>query len=100
MTIHVVPEARLELRDAADYYEQQQAGLGHRLWQETDEHVMWIAQHPEVPRLRPGGYRRVNLRVFPYYIAYSIRRDVLWILAIAHSHRRPNYWIERVQKLS
>jgi hypothetical protein len=23
-----------------------------------DEHIAWIAQNPEVPRLRPGGYRR------------------------------------------
>jgi len=35
------------------------------------------------------------LRIFPYYIAYLIRGDVLWILAIAHSHRQPQYWIER-----
>jgi toxin ParE1/3/4 len=95
MTVRVVPEARLELRDAADYYERQQAGLGRRLWQETDEHISWISLHAEVPRLRPGGYRRVNLRVFPHYICYILRGDVLWILAIAHSGRRPEYWIER-----
>ena len=36
MTIHVLPEARLELQDATDYYEQQQPGLGRRLWIEVD----------------------------------------------------------------
>jgi plasmid stabilization system protein ParE len=95
MTIRVVPEARRELRDAADFYEQQQPGLGRRLWQEVDEHIVWIAGHSEVPRLRAGGYRRVNLRIFPYYIAYIIRSNGLWILAIAHTHRQPEYWIER-----
>ena len=95
MTIHVVSEGRLELRDAVDYYEKLQPGLGRRLWQEVDEHVLWISLHPEVPRLRPGDYRRVNLRVFPYYIAYIIRSDALWILAIGNSHRQPEYWIER-----
>jgi hypothetical protein len=97
MIIRVVPEARRELQDAADLYEKQQSGLGRRLWQETDEHIAWIAQHGEVPRLRFGGYRRVNLRIFPYYIAYIVRGNVLWILAIAHSHRRPDYWIDRKQ---
>ena len=72
MIIRLVPEARIELRDAADYYEQQQAGLGRRLWQE----------------------------VFPYYIAYIVRGDVLWILAIGHSHSRPEYWIERARKIN
>jgi hypothetical protein len=37
----------------------------------------------------------VNLHFFPYYIAYIIRSNDLWILAIAHSHRLPEYWIER-----
>ncbi|MDI1249604.1 MAG: type II toxin-antitoxin system RelE/ParE family toxin [Lacunisphaera sp.] len=99
MTIRVVPEARLELRDAVDYYEKQQSGLGRLLWREADEHILWVSLNPEVPRLRPAGYRRVNLRVFPYYIAYIVRRDIVWIIAIGHSHRRPEYWIERKQNI-
>jgi hypothetical protein len=37
----------------------------------------------------------MTIRVVPYYIAYIIRSNGLWILAIAHSHRQPKYWIER-----
>jgi plasmid stabilization system protein ParE len=98
MIVRVLPEARRELRDAADYYEQEQIGLGRRLWHEVAEHVAWLRLHADVPRLRAGGYRRVNLRVFPYYIAYVTRGEVLWILAIAHTHRRPEYWIDRKTK--
>jgi hypothetical protein len=65
----------------------------------TDEHIAWIALHGEVPRLRPGGYRPVNLRIFPSYLADIVRGKVLWILAIAHSHRRPDLWIERQQMI-
>jgi hypothetical protein len=46
-----------------------------------------------------GGYRRVNLRTFPYYIAYIVHENTLWILAVAHSHRKPEYWIERKQEI-
>ncbi len=95
MTIEVLSEARLELMDAVAYFEEQQVGLGKRLWIEVDRHVMWIAENSELPRLRPGGYRRVNLRIFPYYIAYIIRGAKIWILAIAHVHRTPEYWAER-----
>ncbi len=98
MIVQVVPEARLELRDAAEYYDKQQAGLGRLLWRDVDEHILWISLHSQVPRERPGLYRRVNLRVFPYYLAYIIRGDVSWILAISHSHRRPEHWIERREK--
>ena len=99
MTIEVLPEARSELQDAVAYYEEQQSGLGKRLWLEVDWHVMWIAQNSELPRLRPGGYRRVNLRIFPYYIAYIIRGTKIWILAIAHAHCEPEYWVERKRKI-
>jgi hypothetical protein len=47
MTIRLVPEARRELRDAADFYEQQQPGLGRRLWQEQTASAVCHCQ--------PGG---------------------------------------------
>jgi hypothetical protein len=46
-------------------------------------------------RLRPSAYRRINLRVFPYYIPYIVRNETLWILAVAHASRKPLYWISR-----
>jgi len=65
MRIAVLPQAADEFAEAADYYERQQTGLGCRFRDEVNQHIQWIAQHAEVPRLRPGGYRRVNLKVFP-----------------------------------
>ena len=47
-------------------------------------------------RVRRKGYRRINLRAFPHYLAYVIREPVIWIVAIAHGHRRPEYWIDRI----
>ena len=99
MTVEVLPEARSELRDAVAYYEEQQSGLGERLWAEVDRHVMWIVQNSELPRLRPGGYRRINLRTFPYYISYMVRGAKVWILAIAHAHRMPEYWVKRKRSI-
>lgn len=84
-----------ELNDAVEYYEGEQTGLGLRMLDEIDEHIRWIMRNPTFPRVRKGGYRRVNLKTFPYYIAYIVREDTLWILAIAHSHRKPEYWIVR-----
>ena len=91
----LLPEARDELLEAVAYYEGEASGLGSRLWEEVGWHIAWIEQNYEVPRSRPGGYRRVNLKLFPYYISYIVREPVIWILAIAHGHRRPEYWIHR-----
>lgn len=95
MQVEILLEARSELADAVAYYEGEQSGLGQRLWEEVDRHVAWISANSELPRLRPGGYRRVNLKIFPYYISYMIRDPKIWILAIAHGHSRPEYWIDR-----
>ena len=96
----ILQQAFEELNAAIAYYEEQQAGLGLRLKDEVDQYVNWILSNAAIPRLRKGGYRRVNLKVFPFYIAYIIREDTLWIIAIAHSHRKPEYWIKRKYEIS
>jgi plasmid stabilization system protein ParE len=95
MRLVILPHASLELREAIEYYESEQAGLGERLWDEFDKHLSWIAENALTPRLRSGDYRRVNLRVFPYYIAYAVRGDAIVVLAISHSSRRPEHWVDR-----
>jgi toxin ParE1/3/4 len=69
--------------------------LGQRFWAEIDRHITWIAQNPEVPRLRDGGDRRVTLSVFPYYLAYIVRDSVIRILSVVHDRSLPEYWIDR-----
>jgi hypothetical protein len=68
----ILQEAFDELNDAIAYYEEQQVGLGLRLKEEVDQYVKWITRNYDVPRIREGGYCRVNLKVFPYHIAYII----------------------------
>ncbi len=95
MKLQILVEAEDELNAAIAYYENVQAGLGLRLKQEARATLRWILDHFDLPPLRPKGYRRVNLKVFPYYVAYFTFGDTIWILAMAHSHRRPEYWMSR-----
>lgn len=64
---------------------------------EAGDYISLIAANPEAPRLRKRGYRRVNLKVFPYYIAYSVEAGSIVVLAFAHAAREPEYWIRRMQ---
>jgi plasmid stabilization system protein ParE len=91
----LLDEAEDELVDAIARYEGIELGLGRSLRDKVRSNLAWIQAHPELPRLRPPGYYRINLRTFPYYIPYVIRNDTLWVLAIAHVRRRPMYWIGR-----
>ena len=95
MNIRFVEEAQREFLDAISFYEEARAGLGRRFKGEVDRSVLWIADHTELYGLRPGAYRRINLRVFPYYVSYIVREQTLWVLAVAHGSRKPLYWISR-----
>jgi hypothetical protein len=96
----ILQEAYKELNDAIEYYEGEQDGLGLRMMEEFNKHVHWILENASTPQVRKGGYRRVNLKTFPYYIAYVIREETLWILAVAHGHRKAEYWIRRNKEIS
>jgi hypothetical protein len=100
MQTRMLAEAETELTEAIIRYEEIEPGLGLRLKDEARAAVEWIESHPTMPRIRPAGYRRVNLKVFRYYIAYAVRNDIIWVLAIAHGHRRPEFWKERGSQLS
>ena len=77
------------------YHEEIEASPSVRLKEEVRVAIHWIQTNPEVPRLRAKGYRRVNLKVFRFYVAYFIWVDTIWVLAIAHGGRRPEYWLQR-----
>jgi len=98
MKLIIIQQAKFELFDAVDYYEDKQAGLGSKLLEEVKLHIQWINKNPQIPRLRQNSYRRVNLKVFPFYIPYLIRGITIWVLAIANSHRSPEYWINRTEE--
>lgn len=96
MTLVVLGEAEQEFAESVNYYEAKEAGLGARFRDEVVEAADRILRDPELRRLRSKKYRRVNLRVFPHYIAYIIREETIWIVAIAHGYRRPEFWIDRI----
>ncbi len=95
MTLEFMEEAEQELVEVACWYESKQSGLGRRFKMEVSAVVGWIARNPLIQREWDGGYRRINCPVFPYYLPYFIRHDKIIVAAVAHEHRRPDYWKER-----
>ena len=96
MTVEFLAEAEEELSEAALWYESKQPGLGIRFRDEIAHIVSRIAEDPTLWREREGGYRRVNCPVFPYFVAYIIRKQRIIIAAVGHGHRKPGYWKSRV----
>lgn len=97
MKVILHPAADGEFAEAVDFYEHRQAGLGEKFYREVLRSLDWIEANSSVPRLRKN-YRRINLPVFSYYIAYLIQPDFILVVAIAHAHRKPGYWVTRMNE--
>ena len=85
--------AKNELDDAVTFYETELAGLGRLFKEEIKSSVSRIKEHPEAWSIEKGDVRKALLHRFPYKILYSIEKDHIVILAVAHQHRKPNYWV-------
>lgn len=96
MRLEFFEEARAELREAALFYQSREQGLGRRFRDEISHVCAAIRKDPFLWRERPGGYRRVNCPVFPCYVAYIIDGEIVFVAAVAHGHREPDYWKHRL----
>jgi toxin ParE1/3/4 len=90
VTFHELAEQGL--LDAANYYENQSAGLGSAFLEEIEHAVAQICQHPaSAYQILPLVWRKI-VRRFPYSIMYSVQDDRIRILAIANQRPCPFYW--------
>jgi plasmid stabilization system protein ParE len=98
VNIELIEEARLEFLAALLFYKRVDRKVGRRFKALVEDNSRVIAARPELYSLREGGYRRVNLRGFPYYLPYVVRGDTVWVLAVAHGSREPEYWVGRQER--
>jgi hypothetical protein len=95
MPIRVLPEARIEMLEASDFYDEQREGLGDRFIEDVDQAVAALREAPKRCPQIYRSYRRCQLHIFPYGIFYRITKTEIVIVAISHLHRRPGYWRKR-----
>ena len=95
MKIEILPAAEREYVAARDWYESIQAGLGDRFALLVRESMRAIRRNPLRYRVDKRGYHRAFVSVFPYKIWYRIDDQLIIVVAFAHNHRRPDYWLDR-----
>lgn len=88
--------AQVELDDASEYYELEVPRLGSRFREEVKRGIRIIREYPDAWAKEKDDVRRYLLHKFPHKILYSIEENYIYIIAIAHCHRRPDYWIDRI----
>ncbi|MCL4456801.1 MAG: type II toxin-antitoxin system RelE/ParE family toxin [Nitrospirae bacterium] len=96
MNIRFLKTAQSEVDDAFSWYDSQARGLGTRFLDDLDRAVRRIAAFPFANTEIEESLRRCLLTKFPYGIIYGIDSETIIVVAIAHLHREPRYWIERL----
>jgi toxin ParE1/3/4 len=95
MTFSLHPEAEKEFLEAIEYYEEREPGLGYDLSIEVFAAVQNIVTYPVAWPIIEEGFRRCLVNRFPYGVIYSIEHDEIFILAVMHLRRHPDYWKSR-----
>ncbi|WP_338018708.1 type II toxin-antitoxin system RelE/ParE family toxin [Ectothiorhodospira sp. 9100] len=90
--------ATQELEDAVRYYELEYSGLGHRFKDEVRKAALRIAEYPQAWSIERGDVRKCLLHKFPYKLMYSVEEYHILVIAVAHQHRKPDYWVGRDEK--
>jgi plasmid stabilization system protein ParE len=89
-------DAREDLREAVRYYEAQRSGLGSEFRGEVRAAVERIKNFPDAWQSMNERTRRCRLRRFPYGVIYQVRGEEVVIAAVAHLHREPERWRDRL----
>jgi toxin ParE2 len=89
------PEARAEMREAVEFYEGRLDGLGFRFLLAVEQTAERIVVHPEAGAPLGSEFRKRIVPGFPYNIIYRVWEDYIFLVAVAHQHRRPGYWRSR-----
>ncbi len=92
------PDIADDLRGSYQWYERQSEGLGYELLDEIESSYEAIIDFPEAWSPFLYGFRRYLLSRFPYSIIYKIEEKMIYIIAIMHNSRKPNFWLERLEE--
>ena len=98
MTVRLLEIAEVELDQAIRWYGAQAPGLGNAFLIEVLSAADRIARFPDAWHPMGEGIRRCRLSRFPYGLNYTVDNDDILVLAIAHLHRRPDYWRDRIRR--
>ena len=89
-------EAHLEEDEAFHWYRNRSHRAAETFLKEIEEARLAIQDSPDLWAEYLHGTRRYQLKRFPYIVVYRVTEYRIEIIAIAHSHRRTGYWVDRI----
>jgi toxin ParE1/3/4 len=88
--------ASLELEAAFEWYLERSETAAARFLADLNAAIVAIAEAPDRWPASHDGSRKFLLRRFPFAVFYRELPSSIQVLAVAHGHRRPGYWRNRL----
>jgi len=87
------------LIQSAKFYERRNPALGEAFLSITAAILPKIQSNPELGKIGKLGTHSRKTKQFPFRIVYleELARFWIWIVAVAHLSRKPDYWIRRLR---
>lgn len=95
--ILTLPEADEDVLEAVAYYDRESTELGTAFVEEVRTAFGLIAERPEAWSCFSGSLRKLLIHRFPYRALYENREDVVVVIGIMHTKRRPGKWLRRAK---
>ena len=93
MNIRFLTMAETEVDNAVSWYQEQTEDQSLNF---LGSAVQVITEYPLLAAEIEPDIRRFLFRRFPYSLIYGIDGGTIVVVALAHDHREPRYWAERI----
>ena len=94
-TVEVLPEAEREFREAFLWYFERSPIAADGFRSHVLEAIDGLVDRADMWPENDDGFHFHVLDKFPYTVWYEVNETLVTVMAIAHQHRRPNYWKAR-----
>lgn len=92
LRIKIYQGAITDIRQAAEWYEEQSVGLGKRFKSEVKKQVNALAGSAFHHAVGYDDVRCLKIPKFPFNIHYTISNNEVIIFAVIHTSRNPEIW--------
>lgn len=96
LPVRLLPEARAELADDADWYERQKKGTGGRFVRAVRAVIRGVSANPRMHGVVHKDVRKAVVARFPYIVLYREEAGELVVISVFHTSRDPADWQSRV----
>ena len=90
------PEAKAELLDTFQWYQEQRQGLGYDFKLCVDEVISKIKKNPLIYKKLFRNVRRSVIKRFPFGLFFIVEDNTIIVLAVLHARRDPRRWKVRI----